>query len=117
LTGEGTLYGDLAYALNPVGDLYRSEVAEFAAYLGLEESVLQAHSLYASEAMDSLLKAFTEERLSREELIARGYDSEMVDTVTDKIYRNRYKQTLPVVAKLTSRTIGQDLRYPRDIKL
>jgi len=117
LLGEGTVHGDLAYALNPTGDLYRSEVAEFAAYLGVDDFFGISDLRDNAEALDSLLKAFIEERLSREELIARGYDSEAVDTVIDRIYRNQFKHKLPLVAKLTSRTIGQNLRYPRDIKL
>ncbi len=117
LLGEGTIYGDLACALNPVGDLYRSEVREFAAYLGVSDFFDGLNVLDNSEAFDNLLKAFVEERLSREELIARGYESEVVDTVIDRIYRNQFKHKLPLVAKLTSRTVGQNLRYPRDIKL
>jgi len=117
LLGEGTVHGDLACALNPIGDLYRSEVAEFAAYLGIDDFSGISNVPDNAEALDSLLKAFTEERLSREELIGRGYDSEAVDTVIDRIYHNQFKHKLPLVAKLTSRTVGQNLRYPRDIKL
>ncbi|RUM67227.1 MAG: NAD(+) synthase [Sulfurospirillum sp.] len=127
LLGEGTVYGDLACALNPVGDLYRSEVLEFATYLGVDASFRESEHFvrsdkdttggYLSEMLDRMLRAFTEERLSREELIAAGYDSEMVDTVIDRIYRNQFKYKGPVIAKLTSRTIGQDLCYPGDIKL
>ncbi len=126
LLGEGTMYGDLAYALNPIGDLYQTEVTEFAEFLGVEEALLtgmasdaidEESGHYEKEALDSALKAFTEERLSRDELLAKGYDSEMVEMMIRRIYQNQFKQRPPIVAKLTSRTIGHDLQYPRDIKL
>jgi len=129
LLGEGVLHGDLACAINPLGDLYATEVEEFAFYLGLSgfvevfrpRATLREASAetarFSQDALDSALKGFTEERLSREELIEKGYDSEMVEMIIRRIYQNQYKHRPPVIAKLTSRTIGHDLQYPRDIKL
>jgi NAD+ synthase len=127
LLGVGTSHGDLACALNPVGDLYESEIVEFSKFLGADEVFPSGESvkygvdeeigLYSVEALDSALKAFTEERLSRDELLAKGYDSEMVEMIIRRIYQNQFKHNPPIVAKLTSRTVGHDLQYPRDIKL
>ena len=40
MLGYGTLYGDLASAINPIGDLYKTEVFELARYLEIPDSIL-----------------------------------------------------------------------------
>ncbi len=119
LLGEGVHYGDLACDLNPVGDLYLTEVEAFAHYLGVENVFIKTSRFgsYEAEALDGALRGFVEARMSRDELLRQGYDAEMVDTIIERVYRHQYKYRPPVIAKLTSRTIGDDLRYPRDIKL
>ncbi len=41
LLGYGTIYGDLAYAFNPIGELYKSEIYGLARYLNLNEKFIQ----------------------------------------------------------------------------
>ncbi|EAJ6588122.1 NAD(+) synthase, partial [Campylobacter coli] len=41
LLGYGTIYGDLAYAFNPIGELYKSEIYELARYLNLNKKFIQ----------------------------------------------------------------------------
>jgi NAD+ synthase len=50
-------------------------------------------------------------------MIEKGYDSELIDLIISRIYQNQFKRKPPIIAKLTSRTIGHDFLYPRDIKL
>jgi len=50
-------------------------------------------------------------------LIAEGHDEKLIDLILSKIYRNQFKRKMPVIAKLTSRTINHDFNYPRDITL
>ncbi len=131
LLGYGTIFGDLASAINPIGDLYKSEIFEFARYLGVNDSIIdkppsadlwegqsdEEELGYTYEVLDSALREFVENRLSRDELIEKGYEIEMVDMIIKKIYQNQFKRKPPIIAKLTSRTIGHDFLYPRDIKL
>lgn len=131
MLGYGTLYGDLASAINPIGDLYKSEIFEFAEYLGVCDSIIdkppsadlwegqsdEADLGYTYAQIDAALKAFVENRLSREEMLESGFDSELIDLITTRIYQNQFKRKPPIIAKLTSRTIGHDFLYPRDIKL
>jgi len=67
--------------------------------------------------LDAALRAYVEERKTREELIASGTDAKLVDLIITRIYRNQFKRKMPVIAKLTSRTINHDFNYPRDITL
>jgi NAD+ synthase len=131
MLGYGTLYGDLASAINPIGDLYKSEIFEFARYLGVTKSIIEkppsadlwdgqsdeADLGYSYEKLDEALRLYVEERLSVDEIIKQGVDKEMLDMIVKKIYANQFKRKMPVIAKLTSRTINHDFNYPRDINL
>jgi NAD+ synthase len=131
MLGYGTLYGDLASAINPIGDLYKSEVFELASYLGVNDSIInkppsadlwdgqsdEADLGYTYAQLDAAMKLYVDERLSREEVINRGIDAKMLDMIIKRIFRNHFKRKMPVIAKLTSRTMGHDFNYPRDITL
>lgn len=131
MLGYGTLFGDLASAINPIGDLYKSEVFELARYLGIPASIIdkppsadlwegqsdEEELGYTYAVLDAALRAYVEERKTKEELIAEGHDAQLVELILTRIYRNQFKRKMPVIAKLTSRTINHDFNYPRDITL
>jgi len=131
MLGYGTLYGDLASAINPIGDLYKSEVYELAEYLNVTKSIIkkapsadlwdgqsdEADLGYTYAQLDYAMKLYVEERLPREEIVALGVDAQMLDMIITRIFRNHFKRKMPVIAKLTSRTINHDFNYPRDITL
>lgn len=131
MLGYGTLYGDLASALNPIGDLYKSEVFELARSLGVTERIInkapsadlwegqsdEADLGYTYAQLDEALRLYVEERLSVEQIIERGVERRLIDMIVSRIYKNQFKRKMPVIAKLTSRTINHDFNYPRDITL
>ena len=131
MLGYGTLYGDLASAINPIGDLYKSEVFALAEYLNVSRSIIakppsadlwdgqsdEADLGYTYAQLDEAMKLYVDQRLSKEEILARGIDAKMLDMIIQKIYRNHFKRKMPVIAKLTSRTLNHDFNYPRDITL
>jgi len=129
MLGYGTLYGDLASALNPIGDLYKTEVFELARYLGVNDAILSkppSADLWEGQSdeneigypysdLDRVLKLYVESRLTRDELLESGEKSELVELIIRKIYQNQFKRKMPIIAKLTSRTLNHDFNYPRDI--
>jgi len=131
MLGYGTLYGDLASAINPIGDLYKSEVFELARYLKVTKSIIEKPPSadlwdgqsdeddlgYTYANLDAAMKLYVEERLSPEEILKQGIDKTMLDMIISKIFRNHFKRKMPVIAKLTSRTVNHDFNYPRDITL
>ncbi len=131
MLGYGTLFGDLASAINPIGDMYKTEVFELARYLEVPEVIIskppsadlwagqsdEAELGYSYAQIDAVLRRYVEERYSRNELVEEGFDAVMVDMIIGRIYRNQFKRRMPVIAKLTSRTINFDFNYPRDITL
>jgi NAD+ synthase len=131
LLGYGTMFGDLASALNPIGDLYKTEIFEFARFLEVPDSILnkppsadlwegqsdEEELGYTYEKLDEALFLFVDERLSKEEMIQRGIEEDLIQLITKRIYQNQFKRKLPVIAKLGHRTIGHDFLYARDIKM
>ena len=83
LLGYGTIYGDLASAVNPIGDIYKSDLFSFAEYLDIPESIRKkppSADLYQGQSdekeigysyfeIDRVLKMFVEERLSRDTIL------------------------------------------------
>src|SRR3977135_92671 len=128
LLGYGTIYGDMASAINPIGDLYKTQVWQLADALGVPTSIVQkapSADLWAGQSdetelgfqyrmIDQLLYYLVERRYSVEELKRQGFDEAFITDIVRRVRENQYKRRLPVIAKLSSRTIDRDFRYPRD---
>ncbi len=131
LLGYGTLFGDLASAINPIGDLHKSEIFEFANFLGMTKNILNKPPSadlwegqkdeedlgYSYENIDIVLKELIDNRRNLSELIEEGFDENLCNLVIKKIYQNQFKRKLPIIAKVSERSIGHDFLYPRDVKL
>jgi len=131
LLGYGTLFGDLASAINPIGDLYKTQVRALAEHLDVPESIrskppsadlwqgqedeTELGATYAD--LDALLVRLVDGRESPARLVEDGFDPEFVRTIVHRIRRNQYKRRPPLIAKLSTRTIGPDFRLPRDAGL
>jgi NAD+ synthase len=128
LLGYGTIHGDMAHALNPLGDLYKTQVFAMARALELPRRVVEkppSADLWEGQSdeqelgfqyavVDMLLYHMVDERRTRDELRALGFDDEFIDLVVRRLRDNQYKRRLPLIAKLSARTIDRDFRYPRD---
>jgi NAD+ synthase len=128
LLGYGTQYGDLASAINPVGDLYKTQMYRLAEYLGVPEQIINkppTGDLWVGQTdegelgftyaeVDRLLVLMVDCRWRRTELVEYGFDPRFVDRVAEMIRRNHYKRRMPVIAKLSARTVDRDFRYARD---
>src|ERR1700737_1894837 len=128
LLGYGTIYGDMASEINPIGDLYKTQVWQLADAVGVPTTIVQkapSADLWAGQSdetelgfqyrmIDQLLYFLVERRYSVEELKRQGFDEAFVTEITRRVRENQYKRRLPLIAKLTSRTIDRDFRYPRD---
>jgi len=128
LLGYGTLHGDLASALNPLGDLYKTQVRQLARHLGLPARLVRKHPTadlwrgqtdegelgFTYSELDRLLYFLVDLRGRPEEAARLGFPRRMVRSVREMIRRSQYKRKLPLIAKVSNRTIGVDFRYPRD---
>jgi NAD+ synthase len=128
LLGYGTQFGDMASAVNPVGDLYKTQLYQLAVHLGVPEEILgkaptgdlwvgqtdEGELGFAYAEVDALLVLLVDRRWRRAELVRAGFDPEFVDRVAAMVRRNHYKRRMPVIAKLSHRTMDRDFRYARD---
>lgn len=128
LLGYGTLYGDMASAINPIGDLYKTQVWGIAEHLGLPKSVIRKAPTadlspgqtdegdlgFSYHDVDRLLYWMIDERSAPEEMVAAGFEPAFVERVQRLVQSSQFKRRLPVIAKVSRRTIDADFRYPRD---
>lgn len=128
MLGYGTLFGDMACALNPLGDLYKTQVWQLAESLDVPESIVKkkpSADLWEGQTdegemgltyarVDQLLFAMIDERRSDEDLIGMGFEEEFVRRVKRMVMLSQFKRRPPVIAKVSNRTINVDFRYPRD---
>ncbi len=128
LLGYGTLHGDMASALNPLGDLYKTQVWALSEAVGVPAPIVEKqpsadlwqgqtdeHELgFEYRAVDRLLYLMVDERYEDEDLAAAGFDAAFVTRVRGMVQRSQFKRRLPVIAKVSARTIDRDFRYARD---
>ncbi len=128
LLGYGTQFGDMASAVNPIGDLYKTQLYPFARHLGAPSEILdktptgdlwigqtdEGELGFTYAAVDSLLYRMVDCRWNAAELRAGGWDDAFVQQVMERVRRNHYKRRMPVIAKLSARTVDRDFRYSRD---
>jgi NAD+ synthase len=128
LLGYTTLYGDSACALNPIGDLYKTQVRQLAWSLGIPEPIIakppsadlwtgqtdEGELGFTYEEVDKLLYLLVDQRYRPEECVEAGFDGKFVRQVFERVRKNQFKRVLPPIAKLSSRTVGYDFLYLRD---
>lgn len=129
LLGYGTLHGDMASAVNPLGDLYKTQVRQLSRHLGVPAVIVEkqpsadlwegqtdeAELGFTYEEVDKVLGLLVDQRYEVSDLIAEHlFDEKFVRAVARKVQASQYKRRLPVIAKLSSRTIDRDFRYARD---
>jgi len=128
LLGYGTLYGDTACALNPLGDLYKTQVVQLARAMGVPEQIIakppsadlwegqtdEGELGFTYAEVDRLLYYMTDEGRSDEELAELGFSRRLMEDVKAMVRRNQFKRRPPLVAKVSHKTVEADIRNARD---
>lgn len=128
LLGYSTMYGDSASAMNPIGDLYKTQVRQLSRALNIPAPIIDKPPSadlwegqtdenelgFTYEEVDKLLYLLVDQRYLPHETIEAGFNEKFVNAVTSRIRRNQFKRMLPPVAKVSNRTIGYDFLYLRD---
>ncbi len=127
LIGYTTLFGDSACAFNPIGDLYKSQVRQLSAAIGVPEAIIrkapsadlwpgqtdESEAGFSYPELDRLLFWRIDKRRSIDEVVALGFERSMVDRVDRMVATSEFKRQVPPIAKLGPRTAGVDYLYPR----
>ena len=129
--GYATLYGDMAGGFAPLKDVSKTLVYELASYRNelnqvIPERVLtrapsaelapdqvDEDSLPPYDILDPILEKFVEQDLTIDQIVADGFDREVVQRVANMVLHNEYKRRqAPPGVKITHRAFGKDRRYP-----
>ncbi len=127
LIGYTTLFGDSACAFNPIGDLYKTQVRQLAAAVGVPDTILrkapsadlwpgqtdEIEGGFSYPELDRLLFWRIDKRRSTEEMVALGFDPAAIERVDRMVAASEFKRQVPPIAKLGPRTAGVDYLYPR----
>jgi NAD+ synthase len=127
LIGYTTIFGDAASAFNPIGDLYKSQVRQVAAAIGVPEAIIrkaptadlwpgqtdETEGGFSYPALDRLLFWRIDKRRSIEEMVTLGFDRATIERVDRLVAGSEFKRQVPPIAKLGPRTSGIDYLYPR----
>lgn len=127
LIGYSTLWGDSASAFNPIGDLYKSQIRQLSVAIGVPEAIItKAPSAdlwpgqtdeeevgFSYAEVDRILYRLVDRRLSLDEVVADGFERELVERVDRMVAGSEFKRQVPPIAKIGPRTAGIDYLYPR----
>ncbi|MGZ8482028.1 MAG: NAD+ synthase [Candidatus Limnocylindria bacterium] len=127
LLGYGTLHGDMAAGLAPIGDLYKTQLRAVATHLGVPDEILDkppSADLWPGQTdegelgrtydlLDRTLFALVDRRWTVDRCVRAGLDRDLVEWVASRVARMEFKRQPPPVAKLSLRTPGIDHLYPR----
>ncbi|MDX9758062.1 MAG: NAD+ synthase [Bacteroidota bacterium] len=126
LLGYSTLFGDAACAINPLGDLYKTQVRQLSAWLGIPDAIIQkppSADLWSGQTdedelgftydrVDALLVSMIDGRVDDAGLAALGFEPEFIAAVRARIVRQRFKRMLPTIARIGARPVNADILYP-----
>jgi NAD+ synthase len=127
LIGYTTVFGDSACAFNPIGDLYKSQVRQMAAAIGVPDEIIakapsadlwpdqtdESEGGFSYPQLDRLLFWRIDKRRSIDEVVALGFERSLVERVDRMVAGAEFKRQVPPIAKLGPRTAGVDYLYPR----
>ncbi|KAK3604808.1 hypothetical protein CHS0354_000470 [Potamilus streckersoni] len=129
LLGYGTLFGDMASAINPIGDIYKSDIFKFAHWLNIPSPIIEkkpsadlwegqtdeADFGFSYSECDEILFNLVDLRMSDEEILSNiNINPATYFKIKSLIQKNQFKRMMPIIPKLSNRTIGIDFLYARD---
>lgn len=128
LLGYTTWYGDSAASIQPIGDLYKTQIRALSRAVGVPQPILdkkpsadlwpgqtdEQEMGLSYDTVDQVLYLLVDERLDPERIVGMGFDEALVSRVVKNVRNMQFKRMTAIIAKVGSRTPGIDFRYPRD---
>jgi NAD+ synthase len=128
LIGYCTRWGDGAHDIDPLGDLYKTQIWDLAEYIGVPEKIVKkkpSADLWPGQTdegeigmtyhiLDQILFCHVDLRLERDDIIKLGYPENLVDTTIEKIRKSQFKRRMSIICKISQRTVDKDFLYLRD---
>jgi NAD+ synthase len=128
LLGYGTWYGDMSSSLNPIGDLYKTQVRILSKYMGVPENIINKKPTadlwvgqsdeeelgFSYDEADLVLYHLFDKRFRIEEVVSLGFSEKIVNGIFERVRKNQFKRLPPIIAKISRRSINWDFRFLRD---
>jgi NAD+ synthase len=128
LLGYTTLYGDSACAINPLGDLYKTQVRQLARAMGVPEVICakpptadlwagqtdEGELGYTYAEVDQLLHLLVDQGYSPEKCVQAGFAEVFVGAVIERMRRNQFKRVQPPIARLSKQSAREHIPYLGD---
>jgi NAD+ synthase len=128
LLGYSTIFGDSACAINPIGDLYKTQVRQLARALDIPKVIIdkppsadlwvgqtdEGELGFTYEKVDQLLYLLVDLRYDPSDCAREGFEEQFVKEIINRMQKFQFKRSLPPIAKISSRTVGSDFLYFRD---
>ncbi|WP_207533916.1 NAD+ synthase [Desertivirga arenae] len=129
--GYGTLYGDMAGAISVLGDVYKTQVYELARFINREREIIPENSIVKPpsaelrpdqkdsdslpdyDVLDKLLYQYIELKKSSRDIIAAGFDEELVKRVIKMVNKAEFKRyQTPPILRVSPKAFGMGRRMP-----
>jgi NAD+ synthetase len=131
--GYATIYGDMCGGYAPIKDLYKTEVFALARWRNtvggtpvipeaviarppsaeLRENQTDQDSLPPYDVLDAILLRYVDQEQSRDEIVAAGFDADVVDRMLRLVRINEWKRHQAAPGpKVSRRAFGRERRYP-----
>jgi NAD+ synthase len=131
LVGYSTWFGDSAAGIMPIGDLYKTQIRDLAKFLSVPDSIIKkppSAELWDGQTdegelglsydlLDQILFLLVDQRFTTSEVIDMGYQEDLVRKVVVLMKKAFYKQKMPLICKISDRTVGIDYRYLKESSL
>lgn len=122
LLGYTTLYGDSACAINPLGNLYKTQIRQLAAEMGVPPVIIhkpptadlwlgqtdEGELGFTYAEVDQLLHLLVDQHLKPEDCVQLGFSESFIRAVMDRVRRNHFKRVMPPIAKLNKNSVNYD---------
>jgi NAD+ synthase (glutamine-hydrolysing) len=129
--GYGTLYGDMCGGISVLGDVYKTQVYQLAAYINRDKEIIPVNSIVKPpsaelrpdqkdtdslpeyDVLDTILMQYIENRLSSADLIRMGYDEALVRRVIRLVNIAEHKRyQTPPILRVSPKAFGMGRRMP-----
>ncbi|MFC2064343.1 NAD+ synthase [Chloroflexota bacterium] len=126
LLGYSTIHGDSACAMNPIGDLYKTQLRQLAGALDIPKVIIdkppsadlwkgqtdEGELGFTYDKVDRLLYLLVDMGYKPSDCTKEGFEGEFIDRVTNRIQRYQFKRSLPPIAKVSRNAVDlENLKF------